>query len=109
MHIASKVDIDESFFIGKKAVETALADHTNVMMGVKRTNNDPYTAECIYSNVQDIANLEQKVPAEWITKEGNDITQELYDYLYPLIQGEIAITYKNGIPSYIDIAHLKEN
>ena len=109
MHIASKVDIDESFFIGKKAVETALADHTNVMMGVKRTSNDPYTAECIYSNVQDIANLEQKVPAEWITKEGNDITQELYDYLYPLIQGEIAITYKNGIPSYIDIAHLKEN
>ena len=102
MHIASKVDIDESFFIGKKAVETALADHTNVMMGVKRTSNDPYTAECIYSNVQDIANLEQKVPAEWITKEGND-------YLYPLIQGEIAITYKNGIPSYIDIAHLKEN
>ena len=109
MHIASKVDIDESFFIGKKAVETALANHTNVMMGVKRTSNDPYTAECIYSNVQDIANLEQKVPAEWITKEGNDITQELYDYLYPLIQGEIAITYKNGIPSYIDIAHLKEN
>ena len=109
MHIASKVDIDESFFIGKKAVETALADHTNVMMGVKRTSNHPYTAECIYSNVQDIANLEQKVPAEWITKEGNDITQELYDYLYPLIQGEIAITYKNGIPSYIDIAHLKEN
>ena len=108
-HFGCKVDIDESFFIGKKAVETALADHTNVMMGVKRTSNDPYTAECIYSNVQDIANLEQKVPAEWITKEGNDITQELYDYLYPLIQGEIAITYKNGIPSYIDIAHLKEN
>ena len=29
-----------------------------------------------------------------INEEGNDITQELYEYLYPLIQGEVHVTYK---------------
>jgi len=108
MHIASKVDLDESFEIGRYAVKTSMSGKTGEMMVFNRISNDPYTIECDYKDVSDIANLEQRIPVEWINKEHNDITQELYDYLYPLIQGETAITYENGVPQYMNIDHLKK-
>lgn len=109
MHIASKVDLDESFKIGRHAVKTSIDGKTGVMMVFKRTNHSPYTIECDYKDVSNIANLEQRIPVEWINSQHNDITPELYDYLYPLIQGEVALSYKNGIPQYIDINHLKQD
>lgn len=109
MHIASQVDLDESFEIGRYAVKTSMSGKTGMMMVFNRINNSPYTIECDYKDVSEIANLEQRIPIEWINKEHNDITQELYDYLYPLIQGEVALTYENGIPQYIDINHLKQD
>ncbi len=109
MHIASEVDINESFEIGKYAVKTSMNGKTGMMMVFNRTSNDPYTIECDYKDVSEIANQEQKIPVEWINEAHNDVTKELYDYLYPLIQGEIALTYKNGIPHYVDIRHLKND
>ncbi|MEG0276503.1 MAG: 6-phosphofructokinase [Coprobacillus sp.] len=109
MHIASKVDLDESFEIGQYAVKTSMAGHTGVMMTFLRTSQSPYVIECDYKDVSEIANLEQRIPIEWINKEYNNITKELYDYLYPLIQGEVNVTYKNGIPNYADINHLKQD
>ena len=105
-HIASKTDIDESFNIGKYANKAANSGATGVMMVFNRTSTNPYTIECDYKDVSEIANLEQKIPVNWINKAHNDITQELYDYLYPLIQGEVYVEYKDGIPSYIDHDHL---
>jgi 6-phosphofructokinase len=107
MHIASQVDLDESFEIGRYAVKTSMNGHTGMMMVFNRTSNTPYTIECDYKDVSDIANQEQRIPVEWINKEHNDITEELHDYLYPLIQGEAVLTYENGIPCYENIDHLK--
>ena len=109
MHIASAVDLDESFEIGRYAVKTSMAGETSVMMVFNRTSNNPYTIECDFKDVTSIANLEQRIPVEWINEDHNDITQDLYNYLYPLIQGEIAITYENGVPQYANINHLKNN
>lgn len=106
MHNASKTDIEESFRIGVNAVN-ASENHTGIMMCFKRLSNHPYLIETEYKNVVDIANKEQRIPIEWINKKHNDITPELYDYLYPLIQGEVNVTYKDGIPFYINISHLK--
>ena len=106
MHNASKTDIEESFRIGVHAVN-ASENHTGIMMCFKRLSNHPYLIETEYKNVVDIANKEQRIPIEWINKKHNDITPELYDYLYPLIQGEVNVTYKDGIPFYINISHLK--
>lgn len=107
-HIASAVDLDESFAIGEYAVKTSMNGKTGVMMVFNRTSNDPYLIECDYNDVSKIANLEKRIPTNWINDEHNDITQELYDYLYPLIQGEINVNYANGIPQYVDIRHLKK-
>lgn len=109
MHIASQVDLDESEDIGRYAVKTSMSGETGVMMVFNRTSNTPYTIECDYKDVSEIANLEQRIPVEWISKEHNDITKELYNYLFPLIQGEVKITYHNGIPQYANIDHLKQD
>ncbi len=109
MHIASQVDLDESFQIGRHAVKTSMTDQTGVMMVFQRIQNSPYTIECHHKDVSSIANLEQRIPIEWINEEHNDITKELYDYLFPLIQGEVALQYQNGIPLYANIDHLKKD
>jgi len=108
MHIASKTDLDESFVIGQKAIDTALANKSGHVMGFKRISNNPYQVDYISSDVRKIANLEQKIPTEWINKDGNNITQELYDYLFPLIQGEVNVNYQNGIPAYYSCNHLNK-
>ena len=107
MHIASETDIEESFMIGSKAVHYA-KDHSGVMVVIKRLSNDPYQSEAAVADVSQIANLEHKIPVNWINDAHNDITKELYDYIYPLIQGEVNVRYHNGIPSYINIRHLEK-
>ena len=109
MHIASQIDLNESFEIGRYAVKTAMSGETGVMMVFNRTSDDPYTIECDYKNVQDIANQEQRIPIDWINEGHNDITPRLHQYLYPLIQGEVFLAYENGVPSYVNIDHLKQD
>ena len=41
------------------------------------------------------------VPTDWITPEGNDVTEEMMTYLRPLIMGEVNIKYENGIPKQL--------
>ena len=100
--------MNESFVVGQKAVETAIAGKSGQVMGFKRISNNPYTIEYISTNVREVANLEQKIPTEWISEAGNDISQELHDYLFPLIQGEVHINYLNGIPAYYSCKHLNK-
>lgn len=105
-HMASKTDIDESFAQGQKGVALSLEGVTASMVCLNRTSNHPYTVVYDHSPIRDIANEAKSIPREWINKEANDITDELIEYLTPLILGEVSITYENGIPSYMNISHL---
>lgn len=105
-HLSSATDIEESFMQGAKGVSLSLEGITGSMVCIKRTSNSPYTVEYGYSPIEDIANEAKSIPVEWINDAGNDIKQELIDYLYPLIQGEVPVSYENGIPSYMNISHL---
>ena len=108
MHISSKTDNDESFLIGQAAVDHAIQGETGKMMVFERVNTPEYQVQVNAIDVNKAANLEKKVPVEWINEAGNDITKELYDYLYPLILGEMEVNYKDGIPQYLDISHLEK-
>ncbi len=108
MHISSKTDNDESFLIGQVAVDHAIQGETGKMMVFERVNTPEYQVQVNAIDVNKAANLEKKVPVEWINEAGNDITKELYDYLYPLILGEMEVNYKDGIPQYLDISHLEK-
>lgn len=97
-HIASKTDIDESVRIGEKAVRTALAGQTGKMMAFKRISDRPYFTEITAVDAGDVANKEKFFPKEWINNQGNNVTSQALDYFLPLIQGELNILMKNGMP-----------
>lgn len=108
-HLASKTDLDESAALGKKAVALSEEGVTASMVTIQRISNEPYTVEYGYAEIKNIANEAKSVPTEWITPAGNDVTQELIDYLTPLIQGESQVTYENGLPVYMDVTHLSKH
>lgn len=107
-HVLSATDIRESFAQGEKAVSLAEENITGSMVCIKRVSNIPYDVAYTHAPICDIANEAKSIPREWINEAGNDVTAELIEYLSPLIQGECAISYVNGIPSYAPISHLKK-
>lgn len=108
-HLASKTDLDESAALGRKAVALAQEGVTASMVTIQRISNEPYTVEYGYAEIKNIANEAKSVPTDWISPAGNDVTQELIDYLTPLIQGESLVTYENGLPVYMDVTHLSKH
>lgn len=107
MHIASKTDLEESYKVGRAAVDAALSGNSDVMMCLKRVKDgDAYECAVEYENIESVANFEKTVPLEWISESGDDIKEPLYDYIKPLIQGEVTVSYDDGLPSYLDVSHL---
>ncbi len=99
-HISSATDVSEAFHLGEKAVDAVLNGRSDEMTSLRRISNDPYKVEYITVPVSEVANKEKTIPREWINEAGNDVTQELVDYLKPLIYGEVNVAYKDGIPNY---------
>ena len=106
-HLLSKTDIDESFAQGAYGVKLASEGITASMVCIERLSNQPYTVSYGYAPIAEIANEAKSIPREWINDAGNDVTQELIDYIYPLIQGEYPVEYKNGLPLYANVKHLR--
>ncbi|MBQ3600106.1 MAG: 6-phosphofructokinase [Lachnospiraceae bacterium] len=100
-HISSATDVSEAFHLGEKAVDAVLNGRTDEMTSLQRISNDPYVVEYTTVPVSKVANKEKKIPREWINEAGNDVKQELVDYLKPLIEGELKMEYNQGIPNYI--------
>lgn len=100
-HLSSATDLNESIELGINGVKLALAGNTGVMSTLTRTDEKEYHVTYSSADISKIANAEKKIPAEWITANGTDVTQDMIDYLKPLIQGEVAVPYKDGVPDYI--------
>ena len=52
-------------------------------------------------DVQQVANLEKKVPLDWITPDGMQVTAAFEEYARPLILDEVTPVYVNGTPRHI--------
>jgi 6-phosphofructokinase 1 len=100
-HIASKTDVEQAYAMGKAAVELALSGKTAVMPTVVRLSEEPYRWEVGSANLADVANVEKKMPADYISDDGFGITAACRRYLQPLIEGEDYPPYKNGLPDYV--------
>lgn len=100
-HIMSETDIKESFNLGKNAVKIAVSGESGKMSSLKRIPSDKYEVEYCAVDIANVANLEKKVPVSWINETGNGVTEEMIDYLLPLIQGELSCFYDNGVPDYL--------
>ena len=100
-HIASRTDLEQSYAVGKAAVELAVKGHNAVMPTIVRKSNKPYRWEVGVANLTDVANREKKMPRDFITADGFHITDKCRRYLSPLIAGEAYPPYKNGLPDYV--------
>ncbi len=100
-HIASKTDVAQAYALGKSAVELALKGKNSVMPTVVRKSNKPYKWEIGVADLKNVANVEKKMPEDFISDDGFNITAKCVQYLAPLISGEDYPPYKDGLPVYV--------
>jgi 6-phosphofructokinase len=102
-HIASKVDVEQAYAVGKAAVELALKGQNSVMPTIVRTADKPYRWKIGTAPLAQVANQEKMLPRDYITEDGFHITAKGRRYLSPLIQGEDYPPYKDGLPQYVTL------
>ena len=102
-HIASKTDVNQAYAVGKAAVEYAVQGMNAVMPAIIRKSSKPYRWVIQPVPLDKVANVEKKVPRDFITADGFGITAACRRYLEPLIAGEDYPPYVKGLPSYVRI------
>ena len=102
-HVASKTDLQQSYAVGKAAVELALKGKSGVMATIERLSDKPYKWKTGEAPLDKVANVEKKMPRDYITEDGFHITDKCRRYLAPLIQGEDLPPFKNGLPQYVKL------
>jgi len=106
-HIASKTDLDQSYAVGKVAVELALRGQNAVMPAIVRVSDRPYRWKIGVAPLADIANKEKMLPRDYITRDGLGITGKARAYLAPLIRGEAPPPYRDGLPHYVRLKNVE--
>ncbi|HJA18414.1 MAG TPA: 6-phosphofructokinase [Candidatus Mediterraneibacter ornithocaccae] len=96
----SAADQKEAIASGAYGVKCAIEGETGKMIGFFRVPGAQYRIDYVAEDVDLICNQEKTVPLEWITKNGSDIGQEFIDYALPLIQGEVKVPSKDGLPLF---------
>ncbi|WP_281645084.1 6-phosphofructokinase [Parendozoicomonas sp. Alg238-R29] len=104
-HLASAVDVEQAYAVGRAAVEFALEGKNGVMATIVReeSNDDTYVWSIGEAPLEMVANVEMKIPDHFIAADGLHITEECREYLKPLIQGEDFPPFKNGVPVFVKL------
>lgn len=100
----SVTDQMEAVTAGNFGVQAALNGETGKMVSfLRETGTDgSYSMKCSLEDVNAICNEEKTVPADWITADGSDVTQDFLDYAAPLIQGTVEIPLgTDGLPDFV--------
>lgn len=101
-HMTSRTDITEAFNVGGAAVKAAFEGESGRVVVLKRISDDPYMCITETHDVHDIANIEKKVPLEWITDD-DYVTDDLIRYIRPLIQAELSPIMVDGLPRHLNV------
>ncbi len=100
-HLASLTDINEALESGAKAVEAVIEGKTAMMATIIRDSSNPYKVHYETFDIHNIANVEKKIPLEWIDIENNQMKEEFLEYARPLIIGELTPIFKDGLPTHL--------
>ena len=99
-HLSSGIDRAQAYEVGKKAVQFAVDGQNGVMPVIKRKSSKPYKWEVVSASLTKIANVEKKLPAGFIAKDGFGMTKRARSYFQPLIEGKVNeiknINYQSG-------------
>ena len=102
-HVASKTDVAQAYAVGRAAVELAVKGENAVLPVIVRKSSRPYRWEIGSAPLTAVANVEKKVPREFVTADGFGITAACRRYLEPLIAGEDYPPYRDGLPVYVKL------
>ena len=102
-HLASRTDITEAYQVGGASVEAAYRGETGKMCAIRRISDMPYRTETEMVDVQKVANLEKRVPGDWISPDGMHVTEAFHHYARPLIQAELTPIYIDGVPRHLHL------
>jgi 6-phosphofructokinase 1 len=105
-HLASGTDLEQAKAVGAAAVRFALEGRNATMPVIRRVSDTPYRWEIDAAPLEDIANHEKPVPAEFMREDGYGIAAAARLYLEPLIRGEAPPPYgPDGVPAYAALAN----
>lgn len=102
--LISAADQKEAVSAGRFGIQAALNGETGKMVSfVRRQAEDgSYQMECGLEDVNLICNEEKEVPAEWITENGSDVSEEFIKYVTPLVQGSVNVPLgEDGLPVFV--------
>lgn len=100
-HLASAVDVAQAHALGAAALRLALAGESDVAPILHRLSDVPYRWEIRTAPLAALANVERRLPPEFIAPDGFHITEACRRYLRPLIAGEDSPPFVNGLPAYV--------
>jgi len=90
--MASPVDRREAVEVGRFGLSWAIEGNTGFMVTIKREDSAAYHAGYGAVSLEAVANRTRSLPAEYISRDGNDIREEYRAYVEPLI-GDPLIRY----------------
>ena len=99
-HYASQTDVDEAFACGEAAVRAAIEGQSGFMVKLVRETDEPYKWSTGLQPLEDIANQEAFIPRDWISEDGWLPNEKFEKYARPLIQGELHLPTKGGLPAF---------
>ena len=102
-HIVSRRDITEAFTAGADGVQLSLNGETGRMITFERMSNSPYQLKTGSCPTSAVANLEKRVPTEWLTNDNTYVSKEFDEYARPLIIGELSPFMVDGLPRHLFI------
>lgn len=106
-HCASQQDNDEAYFCGVQAVKFAVNGESGKMVTIVRESDSPYRVSYGLTDLAQVAGLVKEFPRKWIDDSGAMVTSDFLRYVTPLIQGEVPIPMRNGLPEYVHLHGLK--
>jgi hypothetical protein len=76
------------------------------MPAIVRTSDKPYRWRIEVAPLDRVANVEKKLPRDFITADGFGITARARRYLAPLVRGEDYPPFKEGLPRYVRLKNV---
>ena len=104
MPYASKVDLEEAYQVGRKAVLVSLDAGSGFMSTILREPGVAYRVRYDKVPLQDVANSERTFPETWIASNRIDVTDDFVGYAQPLIGDDwVRVPIENGIQRFARI------
>jgi len=95
---ASKVDLEEAYACGVKAIKLAEEGASGMMVSIHRVSSSPYKIELGTVSLDQVAVKIRPLDDKYINAEGNFVTDEYIQYIKPLV---------GKLPNYSELNFIK--